>query len=123
MEENEQDKTSQKVVLERDEHGRILPGQPSLNPEGRPKGSFSIKERLRQRLEANPNELNAFLDYFALSSRELGWQMLEGRPQMTVDQTVHVDKFEIIDGDYRPISGTEIPLAEENSEGMGQESI
>ena len=75
----ELDISSKKV--ERDEHGRILPGQESLNPAGRPKGSISIKDEVRKHLEAHPEEVEEIVKHFVKSNRELMWQMLEGRPQ------------------------------------------
>lgn len=44
-----QAKTSEK--LERDEKGRLLPGQKSLNPNGRPEGTFSLVELLKKELQ------------------------------------------------------------------------
>lgn len=38
----------------RDESGKLLPGGPSLNPGGRPIGSFSIVTILKQRMEEIP---------------------------------------------------------------------
>lgn len=56
----------------------------SGNPAGRPKGSISIKDKIRQYLEANPNEVEAIVAHFVKNNRELMWQMLEGRPQQDV---------------------------------------
>ncbi len=76
------DSTSPKV--ERDASGKILPGQESLNPKGRPKGSISIKDQVRKFLENNPNEVEEIVKHFVKNNRELMWQMLEGRPQQDV---------------------------------------
>lgn len=51
----------------------------SGNPKGRPKG-ISIKDRVRQWLEAHPNDMEAFVRHFVKDNRDLAWQMLEGRP-------------------------------------------
>ena len=51
---------------------------------GRPKGSLSIKDLVRQHLQDNPEELADFVRHFILKNRELAWQMLEGRPQQDV---------------------------------------
>ena len=70
-------KTSEK--LERDASGRLLPGQESLNPNGRPKGK-TIKEQIRDWLDENPEDMRAFVQHFVKKNRELAFQMLEGRP-------------------------------------------
>lgn len=64
--------------------GKFVEGNPGG---GRPKGSFSIKERIRRRLQENPQELQEFEDYFVNKNRDLAWQMLEGRPQQNTDVT------------------------------------
>lgn len=45
------DETSNNLVPARAEDGKLLPGGPSLNPAGRPKGSFSLVEMIRKKLE------------------------------------------------------------------------
>jgi hypothetical protein len=59
------------------------PGQ-SGNPKGRPKGSISIKDKVRQYLEGHPEEVEAIVEHFVKTNRELMWQMLEGRPAQDV---------------------------------------
>ena len=76
----------------RDEKGRLLPGN-SGNPAGRPKGSFSIKDRVRQWLEENPEDMEGFVEHFVKENRSLAWQMLEGKPQQ--DVTTGGDKITI----------------------------
>ena len=49
----------------------------SGNPAGRPKGSVSIKDKVRQYLEANPEEVGKIVEHFVKENRELMWQMLE----------------------------------------------
>jgi hypothetical protein len=70
--------------IERDEHGRILPGQPALNPLGRPKGK-SIKDRVWEWLEDHPEDMQGFIDHFVKKNRDLAWQMLEGKPPQKMD--------------------------------------
>lgn len=50
---------------------------------GRPKGK-TIKERVREWLEENPDDMKAFVQHFVKKNKELAWQMLEGRPQQDV---------------------------------------
>ncbi len=59
----------------------------SGNPEGRPKGSLSIKDLVRQHLEDNPEDLKEFVAHFVKENRQLAWQMLEGRPFQASDIT------------------------------------
>lgn len=75
-------KTSQE--LERDEHGRLLPGQRSLNPNGRPKGT-SMKEYARQwLLNMTPEAKDEWLSKL---SPDLIWRMSEGNPRQDTDIT------------------------------------
>jgi len=80
--EDKQDKTSPKLA--RDENGRLIGGQESLNPLGRPKGSISIKDKVRQYLESHPDEVEKIVEHFVKTNRELMWQMLEGRPYQDI---------------------------------------
>ena len=59
----------------------------SGNPNGRPKGSISIKDKIRQHLEAHPEEVEEIVQHFVKENRELMWQMLEGRPDVKTDVT------------------------------------
>lgn len=73
------------------------PGQ-SGNPAGRPKGSISIKDKIRQHLENNPDEVEEIVRHFVKNNRELMWQMLEGRPSQDVGVTGElVNKVELTD--------------------------
>lgn len=56
----------------------------SGNPKGRPKGSKSIKDAVRQYLKRNPTEFTDFVAHFVKENRELAWQMLEGKPQQDI---------------------------------------
>jgi hypothetical protein len=81
----------------------------SGNPKGRPKGSISIKDKVRQYLEKNPDEVEEIVKHFVKKNRELMWQMLEGSPAR---KTTLDGKLEL------PISilGNEIPSDHSNQE-------
>ena len=80
--ENDSSKTSGE--LERDEHGRLLPGQESLNPNGRPKGK-TMKEYAREwLLSKSDTEKRDFLNSLDPS---VVWRMAEGNPHETKDVT------------------------------------
>lgn len=103
------DKSSQKV--ERDEKGRILPGQPSLNPAGRPKGTISLTAIIKQRLlELSPDQKRTALEWLADNiiqdalennnkMRQLIWNYLDGMPKQTF-------------GFDEPITGVKIEITE-----------
>ena len=86
MTEETLDLTSRKQELtpERDERGRLLPGN-TANPNGRPKDSISIKSAIKKRLKENPDLLEEITTYFLRENRELLWQMLEGRPSQKME--------------------------------------
>jgi hypothetical protein len=52
----------------------------SGNPQGRPKGRFSIKTRIIQRLENSPELLDKMIDYLINNQQSLILQMIDGRP-------------------------------------------
>ena len=56
----------------------------SGNPNGRPKGSISIKDLVRKHLETHPDDLIDFVKHFIETNRELAWQMMEGRPYQDI---------------------------------------
>lgn len=62
------------------------PGE-SGNPNGRPKGSISIKDKVRQYLEEHPEAMTQVVGHFVHKNRELMWQMLEGSPNAKTDIT------------------------------------
>ena len=67
----------------RNPDGTFKPGI-SGNPAGRPKGSLSIRDLVRQHLEDNPEDLAEFVKHFIKKNRELAWQMMEGKPQQDI---------------------------------------
>lgn len=73
--------------IKRDAEGKIVEGSGPLNPNGRPKGSISIKDRVRQYLEDHPEDVEQIVQHFVRTNRELMWQMLEGRPNQATDVT------------------------------------
>lgn len=85
--EPEQSQEQREQVVIKDNRGRFLPGS-NANPNGRPKGSLSIKGRIQKRLQENPEEMDKFVEYFVKHNRDLAWQMLEGRPHQSADVDV-----------------------------------
>ena len=81
------DKT--RIQVERDDLGRILKGQQSLNPEGRPKGSISIKDRIRKILEEEPERFEELCKYYLTDKkmRDLLWKQLDGMPRQSQELT------------------------------------
>lgn len=113
----ELDISSENKIL-RDENGRILPGQHSLNPNGRPKG-ISIKDRVRNWLEDHPDDMGAFVEHFVKTNRDLAWQMLEGKPSQSTDVTSKGEKIMIMPAELIVKNDT-APQPVNNSEGHTQ---
>ena len=70
--------------------GKVQVGKPfksgsewNGNANGRPKGSISIKDKIRQRLDEHPEEVEEIVKHFIEKNRELMWTMLEGSPKST----------------------------------------
>lgn len=59
------------------------PGE-SGNPAGRPKGSSSIRDSIRQYLEDNPEEMTKMIKKFIERNPEFMWQMMEGAPPKAI---------------------------------------
>ena len=96
QETQELDKTSDKKIL-RDENGRILPGQESLNPAGRPVGSVSPITRLRQIWEEDPEDFENFVREYKkdAQNRKHIVEMLDGKPVQKTDITSGGDKLTV----------------------------
>lgn len=77
------DKTSDSKP-KRDKKGRLLPGN-TANLLGRPKRSWSIRDKFWQRFEKKPEELKAFLDRLLRDQPGLVWRMLEGDPTKPIE--------------------------------------
>lgn len=73
--------------IERDALGRILPGQGGLPGAGRPKGSISIKDKVRQYLEDNPESLKEMVKELVEKEKKLVWQMLDGMPGQKMEHS------------------------------------
>ena len=94
------DNLDKKPRVKRNKKGHLLPGQPSLNPVGRPRG-LTIKEKVRNWLIDHPDDEKAFVEHFVKKNKELAWQMLEGRPQQDVTsggETIQPILVKFLDG-------------------------
>ena len=92
---------------ERDELGRLLPGQPSLNPAGKPKGSKHITTLLMEALKSRKNENGKsyeelFIERILTETIIKGkgdmvkhaWDHIDGTPSQAIDLTSGGDKLE-----------------------------
>lgn len=72
----------------RDERGRLLPNQPSLNPNGRPKEK-SLKEFAREYyMLKTPEEKIAYIENLEEKKPGFAWTMAEGNPSTENDLNV-----------------------------------
>lgn len=71
--------TEKTVEEQNDKPWQWKKGQ-SGNPNGRPKGSISIKTKVKQYFEDNPDKFDEFIGALVSEHRGLVWQMLEGKP-------------------------------------------
>ena|SRR3990167_8737315 len=113
---DEQEKTGEIKKPQRDALGRLLPGN-TANPHGRPINAWSIKDKVRQRLQENPGEFEEFVKHFTSKNKELGWQMLEGRPHQSgnVEVSMPESLIELIKN-VATISETDTDIPKEDSE-------
>ena len=81
---------SGKVEIKRDEKGRILPGQQSLNPAGKPLGSVSIMAKIRAKFRDNTEKFDEYVDEVLEDPglRKEIIQQLDGRPKESVELNV-----------------------------------
>lgn len=70
--------------------GKFVTGNPGG---GRPRGSISIKDKVRQHLETHPEDVEEIVSHFVKNNRELMWQMMEGRPHQSGDVEVKLPQF------------------------------
>lgn len=70
----------------------FVKGDPNINKEGRPKGSISIKDKIRQHLKENPDQFKELINFYMENEqpimRKLLWEMLEGKPKESLDATI-----------------------------------
>ena len=72
----------------------FMPGQ-SGNPNGRPKGTFSLKNLIIKRLEENPDQREKIINDLIEKEQGLLLQMIDGKPKQSVDMksdtVIHID--------------------------------
>jgi hypothetical protein len=71
----------------RDEKGRIVPGSPPLNPNGRPQGSVSIITKIKQIFEDQPEFFDTYVAE-VLADPKLRAEIIrqiDGAPKQQVD--------------------------------------
>ena len=84
MSEGELASTTSDNLVKRDEHGRLLPGQKSLNPLGRPKDK-TLKEFAREYfMLKSDDEKRKYIDDLERKRPGFVWEMGEGRPQADI---------------------------------------
>lgn len=77
--------TKSGIELERDEQGRLKPGQQSLNPAGRPKGK-TLKEFARDYfLLKSEEEKREYIENLETKRPGFIWEMAEGRAKQDLD--------------------------------------
>ena len=109
MKEVKLEQTSAKVAKPlRDENGRLLPGQVSLNPAGKPAGALSFKvkwenfiEKVAKETNMTPTEIDEDLLAVGLKKAMSGdyafykdiHDRIYGKPQQSIDHTTGGDKL------------------------------
>lgn len=100
--------------------GKFIPGNPGG---GRPKGSFSIKEAVRRKLQENPGLFEEFVSYFAKDNRELTWQMLEGKPSQDLNVGGELRTVELKRGTVGLVPESVSSVASDSNTGLEQKSV
>lgn len=100
--------------------GKFVPGNPGG---GRPPGSISIKEQIRKKLRDNPELLEEVVNYFTKDSRELMWQMLEGKPSQDLNLGGELRTVELKRGTAGLIPNTVSAMASEDNTGLGEQPV
>lgn len=69
-------------------------GDPNINRNGRPTGSYSLKSKIIKYLEEHPEKEKELLDYYMNSKdnkiRDLLWRMIDGSPSQSLDHNITV---------------------------------
>lgn len=117
--ENELETSQDTLRIKTDEKGRFMEG--TAPGPGRPKGSISIKDKVRQYLDSHPEEVEEIVEHFVKKNRELMWQMLEGRPPQKLEQEGEISlKHYVITDDGTNPSESLQPSSESETSNSGQ---
>ena len=95
--------------------GRNPDGTFAIGNPGRPKGTISIKTRIKQMLESDPNRFEELCQYYLTKEemRELLWKMIDGMPtqklQGDLDSPLIIKVINYGDNNSVSIPAEEIP--------------
>jgi len=80
------EKTENAEIKQTNKPWQFQPGQ-SGNPAGKPKGTLSIKARIKKILDANPERFAELCEYYLTEKahRELLWKMIDGSPAQAIE--------------------------------------
>ena len=73
----------QENVVIRNEKGQVISGTP--NPNGRPKGSYSLKVLIEKKLRENPDIQEKLIADLLEKDQALVYQMIDGKPKQAID--------------------------------------
>jgi hypothetical protein len=68
--------------------GQFVEG--NKNGLGRPKGSFSLTTKMIRRLEENPEETKAILDWFLKNRKDMIWNKIDPNPAASLNLNAEV---------------------------------